>query len=65
MIWQPAEGNAFLKEIIEDTGKGREVGNEVPELVAKAKEAPDGGDVSGDGKVHNGLEVLCTRLNAG
>ena len=65
MIWQPAEGEAFLKEIIEDIGKGREVRNEVLELVAKDKETPDGGDVGGDGKVRDGLEALCARLNAG
>ena len=59
-----AEGDAFLEEIIEDTGKGREVGNEVTELVAKAKEAPDGSEVGGDGKVCNGFEVLWTRFNA-
>ena len=50
MIGQPAEGDAFLEEIIEDTGKGREVRNELLELVAKAKEAPDGTNVVGMGK---------------
>ena len=65
VIGQPAEGDAFVKEIVEDMGKGREVRDEVLELVAKAKETPDGSDVGGDGKVRNGLEVLCARLNAG